>query len=109
MNRELKIGITEQGVLHTDAEPPYDLDTKFRMVKEAGIYEYFDKTPPAGQADEYRRCSRSVLSLFQILITAVAQSTRSSNIRSRAPSGFARPGVRAFRVFNSPCLYLPKC
>ena len=109
MNRDLKVGITEGGILHTDAEPPYDLDTKFRMVKEAGVYDYFDKTPTASQADEYRRCSRSVLSLFQILITAVAQSTRTSNIRSRAPSGFARPGVRAFRAFNSPCLYVPKC
>ena len=46
MNRELKVGITEGGVLHTDAELPYDLDTKFRMVKEAGVYDYFDKTPP---------------------------------------------------------------
>ena len=51
MNRELKVGITEGGVLHTDAEPPYDLDTKFRMVKEAGVYDYFDKTPPVCEAD----------------------------------------------------------
>ena len=57
MNRELKVGITEGGVLHTDAEPPYDLDTKFRMVKEADVYDYFDKTPPVSEADEYRRCS----------------------------------------------------
>ena len=42
MNRELKVGITEGGVLHTDADPPYDLDTKFRMGKEVCVYDYFD-------------------------------------------------------------------
>ncbi len=57
INRELKVGITEGGVLHTDAEPALDLDTKFRMVKEAGVYDYFDKTPPVGRVDEYLRCS----------------------------------------------------
>jgi hypothetical protein len=59
MNRELKIGITERGVLHTEAEPPYDLDTKFCMVMEAGVCDYFDKMPPAGQADEYVVAARS--------------------------------------------------
>ena len=57
MSTDLKFGITESGILHTDADPPFDLDTKFRMVKESGVYDYFDKTPPADQAGTYRRCS----------------------------------------------------
>ncbi|MEM7023042.1 MAG: hypothetical protein AAF637_10670 [Pseudomonadota bacterium] len=57
MARELLIGITEAGVMHTDADPEFDLDTKFRMVKESGVYDYFDKTPPADQADAYMACS----------------------------------------------------
>ena len=57
MTRELKVGITEGGILHTDTEPAFNLDTKFRMVKEIGVYDYFDKTPPANQANEYRSYS----------------------------------------------------
>ena len=57
MTRELKVGMTEGGILHTDAEPAFNLDTKFRMVKETGVYDYFDKTPPASQANEYQSCS----------------------------------------------------
>jgi len=53
----LLFGITESGVIHTDADDPLDLDTKFRMVKESGVYDYFDKTPPADQEAEYIRCS----------------------------------------------------
>ena len=57
MAAELTFGITESGVMHTDADEPFDLDTKFRMVKEAGVYDYFDKTPPADREAEYRACS----------------------------------------------------
>lgn len=42
---ELQIGITERGIMHTDKDPEFDLDTKFRMVKESGVYDYYDKTP----------------------------------------------------------------
>lgn len=45
MTVELKFGITEGGVLHTDKDAPIDLDTRFRMVKEAGVFDYYDKTP----------------------------------------------------------------
>ena len=57
MSKELLIGVTESGVIHTAADPPFDLETMFRMVKESGVYDYFDKTPPADQADAYRRCA----------------------------------------------------
>jgi hypothetical protein len=43
----LKIGIAEAGVMHTDADDELDIDTRFRMVKEAGVFDYMDKTPPS--------------------------------------------------------------
>ncbi len=55
--KDLPIGITESGVIHTSDDEPFDLDTKFRMVKESGVYDYIDKTPPADQEAEYIRCS----------------------------------------------------
>ena len=57
MKQELLIGITESGVMHTDADPSIPLDTKFQMVKESGVYDYFDKTPPLELEDDYRRYS----------------------------------------------------
>ena len=57
MRQEILIGITESGVMHTDADPPIPLETKFQMVKESGVYDYFDKTPPLELEDNYRRCS----------------------------------------------------
>ncbi len=51
---ELAIGITENGVMHTDRDPPIDLDTRFRMVKASGVYDYYDKTPEdAAAVDAY--------------------------------------------------------
>ncbi|MCP4306945.1 MAG: hypothetical protein GY788_19115 [bacterium] len=57
MTNELLFGIAEGGIMHTDADEPFDLETKFRMVKEAGVYEYYDKTPPADQAQDYLKLS----------------------------------------------------
>ena len=53
MVKELLIGVNESGVMHTDADPPFDLDTKFAMAKESGVYDYFDKTPLSDQADDF--------------------------------------------------------
>lgn len=57
MNEDLPIGITESSVMHTDADMPFDLETKFRMVKEAGVFDYLDKTPLAELEAEYARLS----------------------------------------------------
>ena len=55
---ELAIGITERGVMHTDKDPDFDLDTRFRMVKESGVYDYYDKTPEdAADVDAYLAAS----------------------------------------------------
>jgi len=59
MTSKLHIGITEKGIMHTDADPAFDLDTRFRMVKESGVYDYYDKTPESlEQADEYLAASK---------------------------------------------------
>ena len=58
MAKELLVGITEKGACHAGGESEFDLETKFRMVKESGVYDYFDKTPESlDVVDEYRRLS----------------------------------------------------
>src|ERR1700753_2848328 len=52
--KDLKIGIQEAGVMHTVFNA-FDTDTKFRMVKEAGVFDYFDKTPAPPEAVVYTR------------------------------------------------------
>jgi hypothetical protein len=53
MARDLLIGISGGGVLHTDAHVP-DTDTIFRMVKEAGVFDYVERSPPPLQLNEFR-------------------------------------------------------
>lgn len=53
---ELPIGCAGNGVLHTDREVP-DIDTRFRMVREAGVFDYYDKSPPMGEVDQYLAAS----------------------------------------------------
>lgn len=60
MTKEMLIGITEKGVCHTRGENEFDIDTRFRMVKEAGVYDYMDKTPASDDlVDDYLRCSET--------------------------------------------------
>jgi hypothetical protein len=56
-HKHLPIGIQTNGVMHTDAEPAPDIDTKFRMVKEAGVFDYVDKTPPREEIGEFLKAS----------------------------------------------------
>ncbi len=51
----LPVGITENGVLHTNSDPPLDLETKFRMVRDAGVFDYIDKTPEPELVPDYLR------------------------------------------------------
>ena len=44
-SRDLKIGCTAGGVTHQDSNIP-DIATKVKMVKEAGVFDYIDRTPP---------------------------------------------------------------
>ncbi len=54
---ELLIGVVGTGVMHRDGDNP-DLDTRFRMVREAGVFDYYDRTPPTGELDLYRAASQ---------------------------------------------------
>ena len=50
----LKIGISGLGILHTDAAVP-DVDTKFRMVRECGAFDYVDRTPPPPELEAHQQ------------------------------------------------------
>ena len=45
MGKELLLGITEKGVCHAKGEKEFDLETKFAMVRDSGVYDYFDNRP----------------------------------------------------------------
>jgi hypothetical protein len=57
MAKELLIGIAEAGVMHTEPNA-FDVDTRFRMVKEAGVFDYLDKTPPVQELHLYHQASQ---------------------------------------------------
>ncbi len=52
MTKELPIGCAGNGVVHTDQDL-FDIDTRFRMVEEAGVFDYYDKSPLMGEVDAY--------------------------------------------------------
>ncbi len=54
--RELKFGTGINSVVDTGADN-FDVDTRFRMVREAGVFDYIEKTPPTGEFDIYQRAS----------------------------------------------------
>ncbi|MSP66527.1 MAG: hypothetical protein EXQ96_00195 [Alphaproteobacteria bacterium] len=51
----LLFGIQTNGIKHRHADPMPDIDTRFRMVKEAGVFDYADKTPAADAVDQFLR------------------------------------------------------
>ena len=55
MANELLFGIQTNGIKHTHADPLPDIDTRFRMVKEAGVFDYVDKTPAPDEVDQFLR------------------------------------------------------
>ena len=48
--KDLKFGTGINGVVNTDADA-FDVDTRFRMVTEAGVFDYIEKTPPTGELE----------------------------------------------------------
>lgn len=57
MANELLFGIQTNGIKHTHADPMPDIDTRFRMVKEAGVFDYVDKTPGPGELEQFLAAS----------------------------------------------------
>jgi hypothetical protein len=56
MTKDLKIGIAASGVRHAATAPEPDIDAKFRMVVESGVYDYIEKTPLPDEVPDYLRC-----------------------------------------------------
>ena len=57
MTKELLFGVQTNGIRHTDMDGMPDIDTRFRMVKEAGVHDYVDKTPAPDELDEFLAAS----------------------------------------------------
>ena len=55
MTQSLLVGITGNAVVHSDQDN-FDVDTRFRMAREAG-FDYYDKTPPPGELEIYQKAS----------------------------------------------------
>ncbi|MFT5507423.1 MAG: hypothetical protein ACI89J_000487 [Hyphomicrobiaceae bacterium] len=55
MHNDLQFGIQTNGIKHTHADTMPDVDTRFRMVRDAGIFDYVDKTPDDDQIDDFLR------------------------------------------------------
>jgi hypothetical protein len=57
MGKELLFGIQTNGIRHTDADGMPDIDTRFAMVRDAGIFDYVDKTPDPHEIEDFRKAS----------------------------------------------------
>lgn len=51
---EFSIGCNGRGVQHTR---PVSVDEQFRMIKESGVFDHFDRMPQPGQESEYLRAA----------------------------------------------------
>jgi hypothetical protein len=57
MAKALLFGIQTNGIRHRHADGMPDIDTRFRMVKEAGVFDYVDKTPAPEEVDQFLKAS----------------------------------------------------
>jgi hypothetical protein len=53
----LLFGIQTNGIRHTHADGMPDIDTRFRMVREAGVFDYVDKTPAPDEIEQFLKAS----------------------------------------------------
>lgn len=57
MSKTLLFGIQTNGIRHTEADGMPDIDTRFAMVKEAGVFDYVDKTPDPHEIEAFAAAS----------------------------------------------------
>ncbi len=58
MAKNIKIGIAGSSVFDRGGADEYDLETRFRMVKDSEVFDYYDKSPAPGEnPDDYLRLS----------------------------------------------------
>ncbi len=53
MTNDLLFGIQTNGIKHTEADPMPDINTRFAMVRESGVFDYVDKTPDPDQITDF--------------------------------------------------------
>ena len=53
MTDDLHFGIQANGIKHRHADAMPDIDTRFKMVKDAGVFDYVDKTPAPHEVEEF--------------------------------------------------------
>jgi hypothetical protein len=58
MAKDLLFGIQTNGIRHREADGMPDIDTRFAMVREAGVFDYVDKTPDPHEIEAFRAASR---------------------------------------------------
>ncbi len=57
MADQLKFGIQTNGIKHGHDAPMPDIDTRFRMVRDAGVFDYVDKTPAPDEVEQFLAAS----------------------------------------------------
>lgn len=57
MEKELLFGIQTNGIRHTEADGLPDIDTRFAMVRDAGVFDYVDKTPDPHEIEMFSAAS----------------------------------------------------
>ena len=58
MAKDLLFGIQTNGIRHGEADGMPDIDTRFAMVREAGVFDYVDKTPDPHEIEDFRAASK---------------------------------------------------
>ncbi|MBT3534674.1 MAG: hypothetical protein HN478_12400, partial [Rhodospirillaceae bacterium] len=53
MAKDLQFGIQTNGIRHREADGMPDIDTRFAMVRDAGVFDYVDKTPEPHEREEF--------------------------------------------------------
>ena len=56
MPREFLLGCHGRGAQHVAGEP-ISIDERFRLVKESGVFDFFDRLPQPGEESEYLKAS----------------------------------------------------
>ena len=55
---QLQFGIQTNGIKHTHLDAMPNIETRFNMVKNTGVFDYVDKTPESDEIDEFKKCSK---------------------------------------------------
>ena len=53
MAGDLLFGIQTNGIKHRHEDPMPDIDTRFAMVRQAGVFDYVDKTPAPDEVTQF--------------------------------------------------------